>query len=268
MPFRNHWWHVTLSVSTRGISTGVMPYAGISVEVEFDLLDHRLVIRTSDGQTTGFTLRDGLSCATFHRELFAALNEIGVQATIRAVPYDMSDTLAFAQDTEHHSYDRDAVERWWRVMRLTQQALARFASEFNGKSSPTQLFWHTFDLAHARYSGRLAPPIAGADRVTAEAYSHEVIAFGWWPGDARQTPYPAFYSYTSPEPQTLARQPLNAPQAKWQDTGYGSLAILPYDTVRETPNPEDTLLAFYQSAYHAGASTAGWNIEALQTDGR
>jgi hypothetical protein len=155
------------------------------------------------------------------------------------------------------------VERFWRILRITDAVLGRFASGFAGKASPVHLFWHSFDIAHARYSGRRAPAMPGADPITAEAYSHEVIAFGWWPGDDRRTPFPAFYSYTSPEPPGLAERPLQPGAAEWQDTGTGSLAVLPYVDVRAAPDPEAALLAFFESAYRAGAEAAGWDAAAL-----
>jgi hypothetical protein len=261
VPFRNHWWHVTLYPSVTGLTTGPMPYGGVAVEVEFDFVEHRLNARTSEGLVAGFALRDGLSIAAFYEQLFLSLREVGVEPTIRAEPFDLGDSPPFPDDTAHHSYDADAVERWWRVLRLTDQVLMRFGSRFNGKASPSHLFWHSFDLAHARFSGRRAPPIDGADRVTAEAYSHEVIAFGWWPGDERRTPYPAFYSYTAPEPDGLRNRLLEPAQAQWQDTGNGSLAILPYDAVRTAADPAATLLRFYQSAYEAGTAAAGWDSD-------
>ena len=138
-----------------------------------------------------------------------------------------------------------------------------FSGWYCGKTSPVHLFWHSFDLAHARFSGRRAPAIPGADPVTAEAYSHEVIAFGWWPGDERRTPYPAFYSYTAPEPDGLTGHPLEPADAAWTDTGNGSLAVLPYDAVRAAGDPAAALLAFFESAYRAGATAAGWDVAAL-----
>ena len=217
MPFRNHWWHVTLYVSARGLTTGPMPLAGgRTAEIEFDLVDHELRVRASDGRSASFPLRDRLACAHFYRDLFGALGEVGVDVEIHPEPYDLGDSPAFPHDTDHDSYDAHAVERWWAILRSTHGALAAFASRFNGKASPTQLFWHGFDLAHARYSGRRAPAVEGADPVTKEAYSHEVIAFGWWPGDDRRVAYPAFYSYTAPEPNGLAEQPLG--------TGRGRMA--------------------------------------------
>jgi hypothetical protein len=265
MPFRNHWWHVTLYVSARGLTTGPMPYGDMTAEVEFDLIDHRLHIGTSAGRSASVALHDGLSCAGFYSDLFSTLREVGVEATIRPEPYDLGDGLAFPDDDEHDTYDADAVERWWRILRLTDQVLGRFASRFNGKASPTHLFWHSMDLAHARFSGRRAPAIEGAGPVNSEAYSHEVIAFGWWPGDDRTTPYPAYYSYTAPEPAALRTRPLEPAQAEWQDSGNGSLAVLPYDDVRAATDPRATLLAFYQSAYQNGANTAGWDIASFDT---
>ncbi len=266
MPFRNHWWHVTLYVSTRGLTTGPMPVGdGRTVEVEFDLIGHELRVRSSDGRAAGFPLRDRLACADFYRDLFAALREVGVEVEIHPEPFDLGDSPAFPDDTEHDSYDADAVERWWTVLRSTDGVLAGFASRFNGKASPVQIFWHGFDLAHARYSGRRAPAIEGADAVTKEAYSHEVIAFGWWPGDDRRNPYPAFYAYTAPEPDGLSEQPLQPAEAEWQDTGNGSLAVLPYDAVLSAPDPAGVLLDFYESAYRAGVTAAGWDAESLST---
>ena len=263
---RNHWWHVTLYVSTRGLTTGPMPVGdGRTAEVELDFLGHELRVRSSDGRSAGFALRDRLACAHFYRDLFQALSEVGVDVEIHPEPFDLGDSPAFPDDTEHDSYDANAVERWWAILRATDGVLAGFASRFNGKTSPTQVFWHGLDLAHARYSGRRAPAIEGADAITKEAYSHEVIAFGWWPGDDRRNPYPAFYAYTAPEPGGLAEQPLRPAAAEWQDTGNGSLAVLPYDAMRSAPDPRAALLDFYESAYLAGAGTAGWDLEAFRT---
>ncbi len=266
VPFRNHWWHATLYVSTRGLTTGPMPLEGArTAEIEFDFVDHELRVRSSDGRSAGFPLRDRLACAHFYRDLFGALAEVGVDVEIRAEPFDLGDSPAFPDDTEHDSYDADAVERWWTILRATDGVLARFVSRFNGKASPVQLFWHGLDLAHSRYSGRPAPSMETADRITKEAYSHEVIAFGWWPGDDRRNPYPAFYSYTAPEPDGLARQALRPAEAEWQETGNGSLAVLPYDAVRGAADPGEVLLAFYESAYVAGATAAGWDLDAFRT---
>jgi hypothetical protein len=264
VPFRNHWWHVTLYVYTRGLTTGPMPYGDRDVEIAFDLLDHRLVVSDSEGGERSFALAEPTPCADFYRSLFAALGELGVEVDIRAEPFDLGDSPPFPVDTIHASWDADAVTRFWHALASTQRVLAEFAGRFNGKASPIHLFWHSFDLAHARFSGRPAPVAADADPITAEAYSHEVIAFGFWPGDDRRTPYPAFYSYTAPEPAGLRDRPLDPGGAQWHDMGSGSLAVLPYDAVREAADPAATLLSFFESAYGAGARGAGWDVEALR----
>jgi hypothetical protein len=268
VPFRNHWWHVTLLPATRGLTTGPMPDGDRDVEILFDLLDHRLVITTSDGHDRALELGQRPACADFYHDVFAALDALGVDVDIHAKPFDLGDSPPFAEDTIHDSYDADAVTRFWRILAGTEHVLAELASRFNGKASPIQVFWHSFDLAHARYSGRPAPASDDTDPVSAEAYSHEVIAFGFWPGDDRRTPYPAFYSYTAPEPDGLTDEPLEPAQAEWQDTGSGALAILPYDAMRATLNPHQTLLSFYESAYRAGASRAGWDMTALSSGPR
>jgi hypothetical protein len=265
VPFRNHWWHVTLLPSIRGLTTGPMPYGERELEIQLDLLDHRLRVSTSDGQQREIALGLRPACADFYRDLLTALRELGIEVDIHPEPFDLGDSPSFAEDTVHDSYDADAVTRYWRVLTGTHQVLARFTSRFNGKASPIQLFWHSFDLAHARYSGRRAPVAPGTDPVTAEAYSHEVIAFGFWPGDSRRTPYPAFYSYTAPEPAGLTDQPLDPPQARWQDTGSGHLALLGYDDMRASSDPAEALLDFYESAYRAGADRAGWDTADFAT---
>ena len=263
VPPRNHWWHVTLYVSARGLTTGAMPYGAQAVEIELDFVDHRLEVRASDGHTAGFALGQRPACADFYADLFAALGAVGVEPEIRAAPFDLGDGPAFPEDTQHNSYDADAVARFWEILRLTDGVLATFRSRFGGKASPTHVFWHSFDLAHARFSGRRAPAIEGADAITAEAYSHEVIAFGWWPGDDRRTPFPAFYSYTAPEPPRLRDRPLAPAAAEWQDTGSGSLAVLPYDALRAAEDPAADLLLFFERAYRAGAEAADWDVAGL-----
>jgi hypothetical protein len=262
-PPRNHWWHVTLYVGTRGLTTGPMPDGDRHVEIAFDLLDHRLVVTTSDGSLRALELRDRPACADVYHDLFAALAGLGVHPEIRPEPFDLGDSPPFAQDTVHAAYDADAVERFWHALAATERVLTAFSGGFAGKASPVHLFWHSFDLAHARYSGRRAPVAPDADAVTAEAYSHEVIAFGFWPGDDRRTPFPAFYSYTAPEAAGLTSHPLGPPAAAWQDTGAGSLAILPYEDVRTAAEPASVLLDFFEHAYRAGAASAGWDLAGL-----
>jgi hypothetical protein len=262
VPFRNHWWHVTLYPDTRGLTTGPMPAGdGRAIEIAFDLIDHRLVVSASDGDTRSFPLADGLACMDFYGGLFGILQRLGVNMKIRPAPFDLSGPL-LSEDREHDAYDAEAVGRYWSVLRHVADGLAEFAGWFNGKQSPVHLFWHSFDLALGRYSGRAAPPRPGADRVTAEAYSHEVIAFGFWPGDEK-TPYPALYSYTAPAPAGLVERPLRPREATW-DTAAGT-AYLSYEVVRQSGAPRSMLLDFFSSAYEAGAGAAGWDRAAFAT---
>ena len=263
VPPLNHWWHATLYVSARGLTTGPMAVGDRTIDVELDLVGHRLDVRASDGRSAGFGLRERPACAHFYADLFTALADVGVTAEIDPRPFDLGDSPPFPDDTEHDAYDADAVVRFGEILRRTEAVLARFRSGFAGKASPTHLFWHSFDLAHARFSGRRAPAMPDADRVTREAYSHEVIAFGWWPGDDRRTPFPAYYSYTAPEPDGLRDRPLAPAAAAWQDTGNGSLALLPYDDVRGATDPAGALLLFFERAYRAGAEAADWDVAAL-----
>lgn len=261
-PPRNHWWHVTLHVATRGLTTGPVPTGdGRTLEVRFDVLAHALVATTSDGGEERFDLVDGLACEDFYAALFRALRRLGVGVAISPAPFDIGGPL-LSRDREHDAYDADAVVRWWTALRSSAAVLDEFAGWFNGKQSPVHLFWHSFDLAMARFSGRRAPARPGADPVTAEAYSHEVIAFGFWPGDDA-TPFPAYYSYTAPAPEGLTAGPLRPPGAWWSEAA--GTAYLRYDDVRASPSPRATLLEFLASAYDAGAAAAGWDAADLAT---
>ncbi|WP_033424772.1 DUF5996 family protein [Actinomadura flavalba] len=263
-PRRNHWWHTTLRVDEQGYTTGRMVHAGISFRIAFDLVRHRVVVHTA-GREDAIPLRDGMSVASFHDELFALLRELGVDVAIKAEPYGVPMTTPFADDIEHASYDRAAVEDFHRALTWVDGAFREFQGWFSGKASPVQLFWHSFDLATARFSGRAAPPMAGADPVAREAYSHEVISFGWWPGDAALDE-PAFYSYTHPEPARLTGQPLLPGDAAWTPTGTTHQARVAWTPVRDAADPRGTLLDFLQSAYEAGAVAAGWPYDELHPD--
>jgi hypothetical protein len=262
-PPLNHWWNVTLAVDARGLTSGRMHAGGTSFDVAFDFLDHALVVRTDDGAVETIPLRDGLSVAAFNRQLLGLLDRLGIAAEITAAPFGVPMTTPFAEDVVHASYDGDAADRWWRALSWSDWVFREFAGWYCGKSSPVHLFWHSLDLAVTRFSGGRAPAATGADPVSAEAYSHDAISFGFWAGD-ESTRQAAYYSYTAPEPDGLTAQPLGA-GAEWTDTGNGSLAILPYDRVRESADPRGTLLAFLQSAYEAGTTTAGWPADDLSS---
>lgn len=257
MPMRNHWWNVTLYPSARGLTTRRMPVGAHNLELEIDLVDHRLSVRTIDAEA-GFELHDGLSVAEFHRRLTDALSDVGVRADIRAEPFGVPTTTPFSADHEHAQYDPDAASRYLRVLQWSADVLEEFAGWYCGKASPVHLFWHSFDLATSRFSGQRAP-VRPTDPVNAEAYSHEIISFGFWAGD-QNNPYPAYYSYTSPEPAGFTEQPLRPAAAQWSPQANGSLAILRYDDVRAADDPRSALLDFLQSSFEAGASLAGWDL--------
>ena len=260
-PFANHWWHVTLRIGTRGLTTGPMPVGeGRTAQITLDFLDHVVDVSDSLGNSQRFALAHPLACADFHDRLFVALQALEIRVDIDPRPYDLAGE-ALSADREHDTYDAEAVTRFWRALASSALVLEEFAGWFNGKQSPVQLFWHSFDLAHARYSGRRAPVRSGAGTVEGEAYSHEVVAFGFWAGDDK-VPFPAYYSYTAPAPVGLTDQPL--PEGASWDASSGT-AVLPYDSVRRSEDPRATLLSFLQASYLAGGRAAGWDLAHLAT---
>jgi hypothetical protein len=265
-PFRNHWWHVTLHVNPRGLSARHMFSGEVAFEISFDLIDHELQVVTSAGDRASFPLRDGLSVAEFYGRLLSNFETLGIEVDLNNPrPFDLEDRdRPFEEDTEHASYDEEYADRYRRILTWMDRVFGEFSGRFVGKTSPVHLFWHGFDLAVTRFSGRRAPDRVGADKVTREAYSHEVISFGFWSGDP-DSPAPVFYSYTAPEPGTLTGQPLLPEAAFWAPER--GLALLMYDDVRKAASPRTTLLEFMESAYEAGARTAGWDPEDLAYTG-
>ena len=216
---RNHWWHVPLYVDVRGLTTRRMHAENdVAFEIDFDFVDHRLVVATDRGDVESFELADGLSVADFDEKLHATLAGLEIDVPILEQPYHVPTTTPFPEDRRHSSYDRDAVERFWHVLEWTDGVLEEFAGWYCGKSSPVHLFWHGLDLAYTRFSGGRAPARPDADPVDREAYSHDVISFGFWPGDANVRE-PAYYSYTAPEPAGLREQPLQPSEATGRHRG-------------------------------------------------
>lgn len=257
-PHRNHWWNVPLYVTARGLTTRLMRSGGLGFQIDFDFIDNVLIISTETGNRESLALHDGLTVQAFYEWVRAALARLNLDVRIRARPYGVPIDTPFADDTEHRSYDADAVRRWWSILTFSANVFEEFAGRFVGKTSPVHLFWHSFDLAVTRFSGRPAPPRPNANRVEREAYSHEVISFGFWPGDAN-TRFPAYYTYTAPEPARLAEISLRPQAAKWVEVSSTShLGILPFDDVRESADPRSTLLDFLQSGFEAGARQADW----------
>jgi hypothetical protein len=260
-PPRNHWWNVPLYVDVRGLTTRRLHHHGTTFEIRIDFVDHGLSVQTSDGRSASFELGGGTPVADFDARVHALLRNLGIDVEIKEQPFGVPMTTPFPNDLEHASWDRDAIERFGRILDWSDSVFEEFSGWFNGKTSPVHLFWHGLDLAVTRFSGRRGVPLE-ADPVTQEAYSHEVISFGFWPGDDNigDTTY---YSYTSPEPEGLRNAPLAV--GAWVESGTGSLALLSYDEVRTANDPRRTLLAFCQSAYEAGARLAGWDTASFES---
>ena len=259
-PLVNHWWNVTFFLTARGMETQALHYAGGTLEIIFDFLEHNLVIVTSQGETRVLPLRPQ-TVADFYHEVMRALSDLGVEVKIWPVPVEVQNPIAFEKDIVHHSYDRDAVTKFWHIFSWADAVLKEFRARFIGKSSPVHFFWGSFDLAVTRFSGRRAPERPGADRITREAYSHEVSSAGLWPGGGAITG-PAFYSYAAPEPQGFAEQKVKPSQAFYHPEMKEFLLM--YDDVRQALAPREALMDFLQSTYVAAADLAHWDRNALE----
>ncbi len=259
-PLVNHWWNVTFQLSARGMHTQALHYPGGTVEITFDFVDHNLVIAISRGETRILPLLPQ-TVADFYREVMQALKDLGIEVKIWPVPVELSDPIPFEQDTVHRSYDREAVARFWHIFSWADAVLKEFRSRFIGKSSPVHFFWGSFDLAVTRFSGRRAPERPGADRITREAYSHEVSSAGLWPGGGAING-PAFYSYAAPEPVDFADQVVKPPRAFYHPEMKEFLLM--YEDVRQATSPRDALMDFLQSTYDAAADLGRWDRKALE----
>ncbi len=261
-PKTNHWWHVPLYVSCRGLTTRPIPYGDRLFDINFDLIDHQLVVLSSEGGSRTLPLQNQ-SVADFYKGLMALLGELDIHVRIKAEPYDVPfSSIPFAEDTRHASYDAAWIAKYWQILKFVDSVFEGFRGRFIGKSTPVHLFWHHADLALTRFSGKAAPALQGGSKADQEAYSHEVISFGFWVGD-EQLREPAFYAYAYPEPQDLTDAALQPDAASWRsDYGY-AMAFMPYEAVRRSADPRATLLSFLQSAYDGAAARAGWETAAL-----
>jgi len=259
-PLVNHWWNVTLYVTPRGLSTWAIPYRDDLFEIEFDFIDHRLHVRVCSGATKSLALRPQ-SVAVFYGEYLALLHSLGIDVKLNPKPCEVVDPIPFPEDSRHASYDKEFAARFWRILQRSDTLFKRFRAGFQGKSSPVHFFWGSFDLAVTRFSGRPAPPRPGADAITREAYSHEVISAGFWPGNGGFGT-PAFYCYAAPEPAGLAKERIRPAQAFYSPDLKEFL--LKYDDVRAADSPDDAVLAFLQSSYEAAATLAAWDRDALE----
>jgi hypothetical protein len=262
-PMMNHWWQVPLYVSARGLTTSLMHVDGRGLEIEFDFIDHRLVLRTSDGQIRYIAL-EPRSVASFYEATMAALADLGVHVAILARPVEMAEAIPFAEDEQHALYDAASAQHFWLALMQAHRVMSQFRGRFIGKVSPVHFFWGGADIAVTRFSGRPAPKHPGgvpncADWVQEMAYSHEVSSCGYWPGGS---PEGSFYAYAYPAPEGFADWPVE-PDSAYYDHELGEF-ILPYASVRAAEDPDATLLAFFQSTYEAAAELGRWDRAALE----
>ncbi|MHA7208655.1 DUF5996 family protein [Arthrobacter sp. MDT1-65] len=261
-PLVNHWWQVPLYVTPRGLGTSPIPYRAGMFDIEFDVVHHRLVVRSSSGEDRSVPLAPQ-SVAEFHARTLDALAGLGIEAPIRPVPTEVDPAVPFAEDHHHASYDPGAVTAFWRQLVQAERVLTRFRAEFLGKVSPVHFFWGAMDLACTRFSGRTAPLHPGgapncADWVMQEGYSHELSSCGFWPGGGEEG---AFYSYAYPEPEGYRDAPVDVDGAFYSDEFRQFL--LPYEAARAAEDPDGALLAFLRATYAAAADLGCWDTGLL-----
>lgn len=264
MPPINHCWQTTLYLTCQGLTTAPMPYGNRHLQIDFDFLEHQLILQTSEGQQAGFALQP-MSVADFYAQVMDGLNRLDMPVSIWRMPVEVPDPIPFEQDHHHAAYDALFVTRFWQILLKTEMVFTQFRSRFLGKVSPVHYFWGAPDLAMTRFSGRKAPVHASvpgiADSVVQDAYSHEVSSCGFWPGGP-MLPEPVFYAYAYPAPPGFAEAKV-APQDAYFHSGLGEF-VLPYRVVQQASNPTETLLSFLQSSYEAAANLGHWNRAVLE----
>jgi Family of unknown function (DUF5996) len=259
-PTTNHFWNMTFQVSSRGLVTPLLPYQDRAFTITFDFVGHQLLIQSSDGATEMVSL-EPRTVADFYRLVMSALHRMEIDVRIWTMPVEIPNPIRFEADVTHRSYDPAAANAFWRILVSIKPVFERFRSRFIGKCSPVHFFWGSFDLAVTRFSGRRAPERPGADAMTRESYSHEVISHGFWPGSGA-VPEPAFYAYAAPEPAGFKNASVR-PAAAFYSADFSEF-ILPYEAVRKASSPETDLTAFLSSTYDAGADLAQWNRVELE----
>jgi len=266
-PWTNHSWHVTLYVTSRGLTTSPIPHGMRTFEINFDFIEHQLSIQTSDGKRRTIELKPR-TVADFYGAVLKNLDELNLPVTINKVPNEIENAIPFDEDQEHRFYDREYANRFWRVLLQSDRVFKEFRSRFCGKCSPVHFFWGSFDLAVTRFSGRAAPPHPGGiphlpDAITREAYSMEVSSLGFWPGNAA-APTAIFYSYAYPEPAGFAEAKVQ-PAAAFHEPKFREF-MLPYDAVRTAEKADEVLLNFAQSTYDAASKLGKWDRDALREE--
>ncbi len=264
-PLVNHFWNVPFYLTARGMTTSAMPFERGTLEVEFDFVEHQLSMRTSsistgEGGVVGFAL-EPMSVAEFYKKMMDELAGAGVNVKIWTMPCEVANPVRFELDQAHAAYDREAVNKFWRMLVWVDQVFKEFRGGFLGKASPVHFFWGSFDLAVTRFSGRKAPERVGADSITREAYSHEASSAGFWPGGG-DVKGPAFYSYAAPEPTGFAERKVR-PEAAFYDAKMKEFFLM-YDDVRTAANPKAMLMEFLESTYGSAADTGQWDRKSLE----
>jgi Family of unknown function (DUF5996) len=264
-PWINHSWHVTLYVTSRGLTTSPIPYGNRTFQIDFDFINHQVTIQSSDGGMAGFSLQPQ-SVAAFYGRLKDEMAKLDLHVNINQKPNEIPDPIPFDQDETHKAYDQVYANRFWRVLVQADRVFKEFRARFVGKCSPVHYFWGAPDLAVTRFSGQPAPEHPGGvphlpDRVAREAYSHEVSSCGFWPGGG-PIAYPVFYSYAYPEPSGFTSAPVK-PNAAFYSKDLREF-ILPYDVVHAAESPDETLLDFLQTTYEAAANLANWDRNFLE----
>jgi Family of unknown function (DUF5996) len=261
-PLINHYWNVTLYVTARGLTTSAIPYPSGYFQMEFDFIDHRLIIETSSGEFDKIHLAPR-TVAEFYDEVMSALASRNIDVAINVLPCEVPNPIPFTEDITHKSYDRECVQRFHRLLISVDKVFKTFRAGFIGKCSPVHFFWGSFDLAVTRFSGRRAPPRSDPHypKMMQEAYSHEVSSAGFWPGGG-DIQGPAFYSYTTPEPAGFKTAAV-LPKPALYHPALGEFLLM-YDDIRSAASPESELMEFFETTYAAGANLAKWDRAALE----
>jgi hypothetical protein len=264
-PRKNHWWYITLYVSTKGFSTHPIPLNdGINTfEIILNIHKKAVQLQSSTGEEKEIPLQNGYTISQFYQDIMVVLSDWDVHPEFINKPLDIGIDKPFDEITEYHHYDWDSIHEFWKMMMWTDGTFKEFSGRFYGKTCPVHLYWHHLDLAVTRFSGKAAPPMDANTRLLEkDSYSHEVISFGFWAGDDNM-PEPAFYSYTAPSPNGLNKEPLQPDHAFWIEANGSPMAILKYKDLLTEDNPRETLLNFLESAYQAGAKLANWDVKGL-----
>lgn len=259
-PFLNQWWEVGLTLTARGLTSGLVPAGERSFQMSFDLVDHQLRIEVAGGEVRSLALRER-SVSDFYAAFLQALDELDIAVALNPLPSELPDPTPFPQDRAHSAYDASAIGRWWQVMLSVERVIQRFRAGYTGKSSPVLFYWGGFDLNHTRFNGRPVPQAADADPIRGYGENEENFAVGFWPG-ARDAPYPVIYAYVSPAPSGLDGADISPGPARFEPS-LGEF-VLPYDALRALPDPDAAALEFFRSAYQSSVDLAGWDRAALE----